>query len=250
MRKIFICPKCGRELSGAWNYKQHLSRYSCLPKSNHFLKEDGTRYKYTDFEFVEEENKYKCPICNKLFFKTGIVNHYTHTHLEEGVRAKQKRVKTFKEGIANGVIKKSFKGKKHTTETKKKISESMKGNKNYNINKTGRGRKGYYKGIFCDSSYELAYVIYCIDHGIDIIRNTESFPYIFNGEKHLYYPDFIVNDEYIEIKGFWKPQVDVKASAVDKKIRVLYPKDMQDIFEYIKERYGKVVDKNIHELYE
>ena len=38
------------------------------------------------------------------------------------------------------------------------------GNHNNNPNKTGKGKKGWYKGFFCSSTYELAYVIFCLDH--------------------------------------------------------------------------------------
>ena len=39
------------------------------------------------------------------------------------------------------------------------------------------GKKGVYKGIHCDSTYELAFLIYCLDNEIKIIRNEVSFPY-------------------------------------------------------------------------
>jgi len=31
---------------------------------------------------------------------------------------------------------------------------------------SGRGKSGWYKGYWCDSSWELAYVIYNIDHDV------------------------------------------------------------------------------------
>lgn len=55
----------------------------------------------------------------------------------------------------------------------------------------------------------------------------------------------------IEIKGFWSPQVDVKTNSIkNKPIKVLYYNDLGFVFEYIKEKYGKTVDKNISDLYE
>lgn len=243
--KEFRCSSCGRIIKGSGNYKQHLQS-NCINKSR-FLKEDGTTYHYS--QFLEVDGKYECPVCHKLFIKGGIVNHYTHMHTEQGIHNKLKRANQISQGMLDGTYK-TFKGKTHSIETKRKISKSMKGNKNYNVNKTGRGIKGTYKGFWCASTYELAYVIYCLDHNIQIERNTKGFPYEFKGRKHLYYPDFIVNNEYVEIKGFWKEEVDIKASAVDKPIKILYFKDMDYIFSYIKEKYNKVVDKNIQELYE
>ncbi len=66
----------------------------------------------------------------------------------------------------------------------------------------GRGRHGWYKGIWCDSSYELAFVIYNKDHSIDVRRCKDKFPYVFKNKNYTYNPDFLVNDEIIEIKGF------------------------------------------------
>ena len=67
---------------------------------------------------------------------------------------------------------------------------------------SGLGKKGWYKGIFCDSSWEFAYVLYCEIHSISIKRNLEKFPYEFEGKTYMYLPDFIAEDEFVEIKGY------------------------------------------------
>lgn len=51
---------------------------------------------------------------------------------------------------------------------------------------TSRGKHGWYKGYWCDSSYELAFLIYCLDHKIKIERNREGFEYVFEG-KNIYF---------------------------------------------------------------
>jgi hypothetical protein len=63
----------------------------------------------------------------------------------------------------------------HTEQSKQRLSEVAKERKlgGY-VKGSGRGKKGWYKGFFCDSSYELAYLIYCLDHQINIKRNTEK----------------------------------------------------------------------------
>ena len=67
----------------------------------------------------------------------------------------------------------------------------------------------------------------------------------------LHYPDFIINNTIVEIKGYHTPQVDAKTKAVkDRPIKVLYKHDLTEVFDYIFQNYGKCVDKNIHELYE
>lgn len=67
------------------------------------------------------------------------------------------------------------------------------------------GKRGLYKGIQCDSGWELAFVIYCVDNNIDIKRCKKYFTYFTNdGIEHRYYPDFIINDSTIvEIKGYY-----------------------------------------------
>lgn len=123
---------------------------------------------------------------------------------------------------------------------KQKISRTMKSRKCGGYRQgSGRGKKGWYKGIFCDSSYELAYLIYCLDHNIKIQRNTEKFEYIFNNEKHLYLPDFIVEGEFVEIKGYYTEQVKAKIEQFPFEIKVLFEKDLKPVFTYVKEKYGK-----------
>jgi hypothetical protein len=48
---------------------------------------------------------------------------------------------------------------------------------------------GYYKGYYCASSYELIYLVYCLDHNINIERNKYTFVYNYEGKDHVYIPD-------------------------------------------------------------
>ena len=101
-----------------------------------------------------------------------------------------------------------------------------------------RGKSGYYKGIWCDSTYELVYLIYNLDNGIDIRRNTLKFPYRHNGKNHEYIPDFRVNGELVEIKNFWTEVVQVKLECVPEKISILYYEDLEEMMQYVDEKYG------------
>ncbi len=105
---------------------------------------------------------------------------------------------------------------------------------------SSRGIKGWYKGYWCDSSWELAYVIYNLDHNILFYRNTKSFDYMFNGNKHKYYPDFILEDgSYVEIKNFKSELTDAKIKNFPYIINVLYKNDLCFVFKYVYEKYGK-----------
>lgn len=129
--------------------------------------------------------------------------------------------------------------KGHTDEFKKKQSINAKNRKlgGYIVG-SGRGKKGWYRNFFCDSSWELAYVIYCLDHFIEIKRNTEKRQYIWNGKIKNYIPDFIVNNQLIEIKGYKTEQWFAKRNA-NPDVIVLYEKDLKPILEYVNKKYGK-----------
>ena len=60
-----------------------------------------------------------------------------------------------------------------------------------------------YKDINFDSSWELAFILYHLDHNLMIQRCTERRYYIFEGIEHTYIPDFITDDGIIEIKGLY-----------------------------------------------
>ena len=126
-------------------------------------------------------------------------------------------------------------------ETKKKISETCKKNKlsgGYRQG-SGRGKKGTYKGYYCDSSWELAYVIYNLDHNIKFERNEELFSYEFNGEQHKYKPDFIENGVYVEVKGYFTEQTKAKEKAFPFQLKYIDKKEIIKYLDYVEKTYGK-----------
>lgn len=140
-------------------------------------------------------------------------------------------------------ISESLKGKGHkvSEETKKKISETCKNNKlsgGYRKG-SGRGKKGVYKGYYCDSSWELAYVIYNLEHNIKFERNEELFPYEFNGETHNYKPDFLEESCYIEIKGYFTEQVKAKEKYFPHQLKYIDKESIKPYLSYVEEKYGK-----------
>ena len=62
--------------------------------------------------------------------------------------------------------------------------------------------KYVYDGKHFDSKYEIAYYVWLKDNGIDFeYQPNISFEYEYNGQMHKYFPDFRVNDNFVEIKG-------------------------------------------------
>ena len=152
-----------------------------------------------------------------------------------------KRVKKISKILQEGYKSSRLKHHKtpHSLTIKKQLSKIAKERKlgGY-IKGSGRGKKGWYKGIFCDSSWELAYVIYCLDYNISIQRNIKKRQYIFEGKERNYIPDFIVDGKLVEIKGYKSKQWEAKIKF-NPDIQVLYEKDLTNIFKYVTTTYGK-----------
>lgn len=105
-----------------------------------------------------------------------------------------------------------------------------------------RYKYGTYNGVHCDSSWELAFVLYLIDNHISFTRNVkEYFSYVYNGEEHLFYPDFIIDNEFYEIKNYKSALTDAKIKYFpkDKILHILYFEDIKKYLQYAKENYGE-----------
>lgn len=105
---------------------------------------------------------------------------------------------------------------------------------------SGRSKHGYYKGIYCGSTYELCWVIYNLDHNIKFTR----FSSCLEKDGLKYYPDFILEDNktIIEIKGYESPELVERknklAESFGYKVIVLRKNDLKDIFDYVKQKYN------------
>lgn len=113
----------------------------------------------------------------------------------------------------------------------------------------GIGKKGWYKGIYCYSTYELVYVIYNIDNNITFKPCKKVYEYMWEGKVHKYYPDFELSDgTIIEIKGYSNAQTEAKLNSVkDREIKILYKKDLKYAFDYVSKNYCY---SKLEELYE
>ena len=81
------------------------------------------------------------------------------------------------------------------------LAQIGKPHKNYSIGGT-YAKHGWYKGIYCDSSWELAFVMYHLDNNIEIKRSTLRLPYLYKGVERIYLPDFEIYDKiYSTILG-------------------------------------------------
>lgn len=114
---------------------------------------------------------------------------------------------------------------------------------------SGRSKHGYYKGIYCGSTYELCWVIYNLDHGIKFTR----FPGALERDGKKYYPDFLLDDgkTIIETKGYEKQEsVDIKTSIAENlgyTVRILRKNDLKFAFDYVEKAYNT---KKFYVLYD
>jgi predicted nucleic acid-binding Zn ribbon protein len=112
------------------------------------------------------------------------------------------------------------------------------------------GKWGYYQGIYCASSWELAFLIYNKDLKKDIQRCRLTFDYRMNDEDKTYFPDFLIDAIIYEVKGRELEDVALKTQAVidaGYQIELIRKKEITPIIKFLKEKY-KV--KDLTELYD
>jgi hypothetical protein len=127
-------------------------------------------------------------------------------------------------------------------ERRKRVSETMKTNgKSGGYRRgSGRGKGGWYKGIWCDSSWELAFVVFNLDKGISIKRNEARYPYVFDGKTLNFLPDFIVNEtDLVEVKGYMTEQNRQKIVQCTEQLTVIEKDDIVPYIDYAITNYGK-----------
>ena len=96
-----------------------------------------------------------------------------------------------------------FAGKKHSEESKRKISEKLSVN-----NKGGRAKWYDVAGQRVQGTWERDIALKLEDLGISWTKlktNRDTLKYLMNGKERSYTPDFYLPefDMYFEIKGFW-----------------------------------------------
>lgn len=215
---MFICEYCGKECKNANSLRNH--ERLCKQNPNRQL---------TTFE------KYG-PI--KGFNAKGVKpwNLGLDRESDERVKKNSDSLKKYYETHSA-----AFKNRTHSAEARKLISAAAIINNLTKFDKpSGRGKRGTYKGIYCQSSWELAYVLFCFDNKINFVRNNKHFEYIFDGKTHNYFPDFYLpdTDTYIEIKGYYDKKSQAKAEQFTGVLQVLTAKEMQPILEYVERTYG------------
>lgn len=254
------CPHCNKHFTMRSSYTRHVK----------YCKSNINAEKYST---TLDKNQYSCKYCGKICVgRNSLRNHerlcrknperklitYEKCGPIDGFNKSGTRIAwnkgktkdtdervlqyscTLKTGWAEGKYKNKF--SHHTEETKHKISAIIKNicsTRNYSL--CGKGKRGIYHNIMCQSSWELAYVIYQEDHNVTFERNSKGFSYIYKDEERTYYPDFYLPDSntYVEIKGYYDSKTKSKVEQFDGNLVVLQLSEMKPILEYVENKYGK-----------
>lgn len=204
-----ICESCNKpytKILTESKYKSLKHHYCSRSCANRRVLDEETRQKISK-TLTKHEDQF-CKICNKVLCKKN------------------------KSGYCVKCL-------QQTEEYKNKISNTLKGKTGGYRKRSGYGKSGWYKGYFCDSSWELAYVIYNLEHGIKFERNKEKFKYIFEGKEYNYLPDFIVDGKYVEVKGYWTKQWQAKLDQFPRELSIIGKEEIKPYLEYVENKYGR-----------
>lgn len=269
----YKCKYCGKEFDNKCSLGGHVRFCKSNPRYIQNLKQlaiarANIKHDENGQIFAHKGEIYECQYCHKQFKLHGLKNHERYCNLNPNKDVYYKdRIYYSPGGWNKGLTKeidnriKNAAEKLHkryeageiktwcdglTKETDDRIAKYSK-----QISKTakehglsggyrkgiGRGKKGWYKGIFCDSSWELAFVIYHIDHNIPIKRCEEKLQYEMNGKIRKYLPDFVVNDKIVEIKG-WKDESALIKEQCFPEITIIDKNGIIPYIEYVVNKYG------------
>lgn len=105
---------------------------------------------------------------------------------------------------------------------------------------SSRGKCGWYEGYWCDSSWELAYVIYNLEHNIRFKRNKKGFNYFYKNKWRKYYPDFVIADKlYVEIKSYIEETTLAKKQHFKGNLIIITKGKIEKYLNYCINKYGK-----------
>lgn len=190
-----------------------------------------------------------------------------YTQTEEYVE-RSKQTCLMKYGVDNFTKTQDYKDKQKLTNLKKfgvewasqssiiqdKVNETLL--ERYGSTNRCHVKRFRYNNLLFDSSWELAFYIYNVDKGHNVIREPIYFEYKHNGKVHRYFPDFDVDGTLYEIKGDMFFDKDgrmisfrgtnddglleaKRQCGISNGVVFLMEQDLNDCFEYIKMKYGK-----------
>ena len=252
-------PKCGKEHDGSYGSGRFCSNHCRCAFNASKAKHETLKPKIAHSKLRAPYGTWKCRQCNEVFeVRRQLAEHnkLVHPHgkdpwnkgltkevdrrIELGAK---KTSKTLKDLYSTGMIISAIQTPDFWTKEKREIQRQRAIERKIGgyHKHGGKGHRGWYKGYWCDSSWELAWVIYNLDHGIKFERCKEKFEYEFEGKQSTYNPDFVLSTgEYVEIKGWSCLRWIAKLNAFpkDKILRIIGQSEIQKYLDYAKMVYG------------
>lgn len=234
-----ICQKCGKEYNVELTEEQYnkgkYSKFCSRSCANGHIVSEETKRKISKGVKKSETYKINNELAHKNRIKTRLKNDTTNSlEIIDGKLIRHYKCKECGKDFTK-LTERNISGVRYcSAECKHKYLSAHTGGYR---DGSGRGKSGWYKGIKCDSSWELAFVIYHLDNNLKIERCKEKRKYIFENKEHYYFPDFITDEGIIEIKGFKTEQWLAKEKQ-NPDIKVFYKNDIQPYIKYVTEKYG------------
>lgn len=243
---IYKCD-CGKEFTNSQSFNGHRSICPIYLGDKWYLREKQLRELGKRSSEINKINYLKIKEQKKLKWIS-----------EQHTCEKCGKVMTEKFGSGRFCSRSCANSRIRTDEIKQKISSSVKCTlnkldfrptkswKNKSGNSNSKFYTGYFNKIYCESSYELIFLIYCFDNNIKVERCPFKFSYTYDNKKHLYFPDFYLPeyDMIIELKGknqyYKKDVVKLKAESVkDHSYLIIWDEDITNKYiPWILNRYG------------
>lgn len=229
----FKCENCGKETEIRRFLFEHKTQKLC---------EHCTRINNAggQEEFHKARIAVAKKICETQIKKYGAVGN-------GNPKANEKRMKTIKEKYGDDFYKNVFHQaslaktpiEKHISNEKRRKTMLEKYGREFNT------RSLYYKynDIYFDSSWEVYFYVYCIDHSIKIEREPYGIKYTLkDGTIHKYYPDFKIPCGLVEIKSDYRMSKELEEKKIcikSNNVVLINNKRIQFFKNYFENTYGK-----------
>lgn len=226
------CENCGKEHDGSYGSGRFCSDHCRRVYSGKRVNVNGKQK--CNFNATKHRAPYgtwKCKFCNQILLtQKSLFNHIWENHRPKyGPHGKGQKI--WNKGLTNLPP--------MSKETKDKIVST------YIRNRKANKYRGTYKGIYFQYSFELAWIVWNLEHGIIFYRCNESFQYWDSKlqKERMYYPDFVLEDgTIVEIKGrVVSNTLDKQKAMIEiyhKKYLLLTQDKIQHCLDYCKEKYG------------
>lgn len=227
----YTCEFCGSSFIGKHKYTQHLNHCEANPQKVTY--KSAVRIGHAD-------SPTHCRFCNKLCKNDNSLRNHERLCKQNPDRATSNLSnRNWAKGLTKETDERILKQSNALASFFAEHPEAIKGG--IVAGSAKRCKYGTYKGFYCDSAWELAFVVYHLDNNIAIIRNTEAFSYLLDGKEHKYYPDFKVSDVYYEVKGICTERDLAKFNSFPKKycLQVIDKKAIKPYLQYMHSTYGK-----------